>query len=78
MFAVGVGQHANMERLKELSASRVPVRLDGLSFMEFFSWLSASLSAASASNAFATSDAGVAQAESTEQIPLPPAGWATV
>lgn len=78
VFPIGVGQHANMERLKELSTSRVPVRLDELSFIEFFSWLSASLSAASASNAFATSDAGVAQAESTEQIPLPPAGWATV
>jgi uncharacterized protein YegL len=77
VFAVGVGASANMERLKELSASRVPVKLDGLSFMEFFSWLSASLSAASASNAFGTSDANVAQAESTEQIPLPPAGWAT-
>jgi len=77
VFPIGVGPYANMERLKELSTSRVPVKLDGLSFIEFFSWLSASLSAASASNAFGASDAGVAQAESTEQIPLPPAGWAT-
>jgi len=77
VFAVGVGPHANLKQLEQLSASRVPVKLDGLSFGEFFSWLSASLSAASASNAFASSDAGVAKAETTEQIPLPPAGWAT-
>jgi uncharacterized protein YegL len=74
VFGIGVGPAANLERLKELSAQRVPVRLDGLSFREFFSWLSASLSAASASNAFGSSDAGAAQAQ--EQIPLPPAGWA--
>jgi uncharacterized protein YegL len=72
VFAIGVGPGANLER----PAQRVPVRLDGLSFREFFSWLSASLSAASASNAFGSSDAGAAQAESAEQIPLPPAGWA--
>lgn len=76
VFGIGVGPGANLERLKELSAQRVPVRLDGLSFREFFSWLSASLSAASASNAFGSSDAGAARAESAEQIPLPPAGWA--
>lgn len=74
VFAVGVGPSADLERLKELSAQRVPVRLDGLSFREFFSWLSASLGAASASNAFGSGDAG--PAESAEQIPLPPAGWA--
>jgi uncharacterized protein YegL len=50
--------------------------LDGLSFGEFFSWLSASLSAASASGAFGASDASVERAEGAEQIPLPPAGWA--
>lgn len=78
VFAIGVGSGANLIRLKELSTRRDPVKLDGLSFREFFAWLSASLSAASASNAFGSSDAGVAQAETGEQIPLPPAtGWAT-
>lgn len=77
VFAIGVGPGANLVRLKELCTARVPVKLDGLSFREFFSWLSASLSAASASNAFGSSDNSVAQAESTEQIHLPPAGWAT-
>lgn len=76
VFGIGVGAAANMTQLKELSAQRVPLKLTGLSFREFFSWLSTSLSAASASNAFGSSDTGVAQAESTEQIPLPPAGWA--
>jgi uncharacterized protein YegL len=76
VFAIGIGAGANLARLKELSAQRAPAKLDGLSFREFFSWLSASLGAASASNAFGSSDEGVARAESTEQIPLPPAGWA--
>jgi uncharacterized protein YegL len=74
VFGIGVGTGANLELLAELSQQRVPVRLDGLSFREFFSWLSASLSAASASNAFGSGDAGLAQVQ--EQIPLPPAGWA--
>jgi uncharacterized protein YegL len=53
--------------------------LDVVHFREFFMWLSASLSAASASNAFGSSDASVAQAEAAEQIPLPsPADWARV
>ena len=76
VFGIGVGAGANLNRLADLSAQRVPVLLDGLSFGEFFSWLSASLSAASASGAFGASDAGVEQAEAAEQIPLPPAGWA--
>ena len=76
VFSIGVGAGANLTRLADLSAQRVPVMLDGLSFGEFFSWLSASLSAASASGAFGASDAGVERAEAAEQIPLPPAGWA--
>lgn len=77
VFGIGVGQAANLDQLRILSAQRAPVRLEGLSFREFFSWLSASLSAASASNAFGSSDASLEQAEAGEQIPLPPAGWAT-
>jgi uncharacterized protein YegL len=78
VFAIGIGSGANMTTLKELSAQREPLRLQGLSFKEFFTWLSKSLSAASASNAFGGSDASVAQAETTQQIPLPsPRGWAT-
>jgi len=78
VFCIGVGPDARLEVLRSLSAQRVPVTLDGLSFSEFFGWLSASLSAASASNAFGSSDSGVATAESAEQIPLPPAGcWAS-
>jgi uncharacterized protein YegL len=76
VFGIGVGAAANLTRLKDLSVQRVPLMLDGLSFGEFFGWLSASLGAASASNAFGSSDSGVAQAESAEQIPLPAASWA--
>jgi uncharacterized protein YegL len=76
VFGIGVGAGANLARLADLSEQRIPVMLDGLSFGEFFSWLSASLSAASASAAFGASDASVEQAEAPEQIPLPPAGWA--
>jgi uncharacterized protein YegL len=76
VFPVGVGPHANLQTLRTLSDQRVPVLLRGLNFGEFFSWLSSSLAAASASNAFGGTDAGVAQAEAVEQIPLPPAGWA--
>src|SRR5215470_586872 len=76
VFGIGVGAGANLSRLADLSEQRVPVMLDGLSFSEFFSWLSASLGAASASGAFGASDAGVERAEAAEQIPLPPAGWA--
>jgi len=76
VFAIGVGRRADLDLLRGLSDDRVPAMLDELSFTEFFGWLSASLSAASASNAFASSDAGLAQADAAQQIPLPPAGWA--
>lgn len=77
VFGIGIGPHANLDTLRALSAQRVPVTLDGLSFAEFFSWLSASLSAASASNAYASTDSGISDAGADQQIPLPPAGWAT-
>jgi uncharacterized protein YegL len=76
VFGVGVGPGANVTRLEELSAQRVPVMLEGLSFGEFFGWLSASLASASASAAFGGSDLALERAETTEQIALPPAGWA--
>jgi uncharacterized protein YegL len=77
VFGIGVGPAANLTRLKDLSTKRVPLMLDGLSFREFFSWLSASLGAASASNAYGSSDSGLAQAEAGEQIALPSAAsWA--
>jgi uncharacterized protein YegL len=79
VFGIGVGDAANLDKLGQLSAKRTPVALKGLSFREFFGWLSASLSTASSSLAFGTSDSQVAAAESAQQIPLPaPTGWATV
>jgi uncharacterized protein YegL len=77
VFGIGIGEQLDMRHLEELSAQRKPLRLAGLSFREFFSWLSASLGSASASTAFGSSDSAVATAEQAEQIPLPPAGWAT-
>lgn len=79
VFGVGVGDAANLQKLQELSAHRQAVALKGLSFREFFGWLSASLGTASASMAFASNDASVAAIETTQQIPLPaPTGWMTV
>lgn len=77
VFAIGVGPHANLVKLKELSARRDPVTLDGLKFKEFFHWLSASLSAASQSGAHGSDDSAIAGKDATEQIALPtPTGWA--
>jgi uncharacterized protein YegL len=77
VFAIGVGSEADLTKLTELSSERVPVMLDGLSFAEFFRWLSASLSAASWSSAHATDDNALAASGADEMIPLPPpTGWA--
>jgi uncharacterized protein YegL len=64
-FAVGVGE-ANMQKLAEISV-RQPVPMKGISFREFFLWLSSSMKTVSHSSP---------QAES---IALPaPAGWASL
>src|SRR4051794_35334737 len=77
VFSIGVGSGVNMSKLNELSNIRQALMLNGYSFREMFSWLSASMSVVSNSSTFGSSDSGVAQAESMEQHPLPPPGWAT-
>jgi uncharacterized protein YegL len=76
-FAVGVGDHADMDKLSELSTGREPVKLQGLCFKELFVWLSASMHTVSNSGSFSSSDVGVSQAEAAQPIDLPsPRGWA--
>lgn len=62
-FAVGV-ESADMERLAAI-ASRAPVKLKGLDFVEMFVWLSASMQR-------------VSQSRVGDQVALPPPGWGTV
>ena len=62
-FAVGV-ENADMERLAKI-ATRAPVKLKGLNFVEMFVWLSASMQKISQSNV-------------DDQVALPPPGWGTV
>lgn len=79
-FAVGIGGHANLRTLAELSSVRDPLRLDGLKFREYFQWLSASLTIVSNSHEYGPSDDDIVDAEivGEEQNPLPsPRGWAT-
>lgn len=62
-FAVGIG-NADMAKLAEISV-RTPVRMKGLSFREFFLWLSSSMKTVSHSS------------PSAETLALPaPTGWA--
>lgn len=50
VFAIGIGNEANMmENLSDFSPKRPPLKLQGLKFREFFSWLSASVSRTSQS-----------------------------
>lgn len=48
MMGIGVGEDANMELLKRMTAGKA-MKLDGLKFGAFFSWLSSSLSTVASS-----------------------------
>lgn len=49
VFAIGVGQNADMDALACFSPNRPPLRLRGLNFSFFFQWLSSSVSRVSQS-----------------------------
>ncbi len=73
-FPIGIGEDAGMDQLAKLSSQRTPLKLTGLSFKEFFLWLSASMSVVSGTAAHSPSDDG---ADKDAQHPLPPpTGWA--
>lgn len=49
VFPIGIGSGANMNVLAQFSPGRSPLRLQGLKFSDFFSWLSKSVSRVSQS-----------------------------
>ena len=49
VFAIGIGPAADMNTLARISPVRSPLRLQGLDFAEFFTWLSKSVSMVSRS-----------------------------
>lgn len=49
VFPIGIGSEADMGTLQRFSPGRSPLRLQGLKFSEFFSWLSKSVSRVSQS-----------------------------
>jgi len=49
IFPIAIGKNTNMDVLKRFSPNRQPLRLQGLKFSSFFSWLSKSVSRTSAS-----------------------------
>lgn len=49
IFPIGIGADADMNVLKQFSPKRPPLKLQGLKFKEFFSWLSKSVSTTSQS-----------------------------
>lgn len=65
VFPIGVGS-ANFDRLGELTRHRPPLRLQGLSFREYFLWLSKSM-------------AKVSSSRTDSAVPLEPtSGWGEV
>lgn len=50
VFPIGIGSNADMSTLQRFSPNRPPLRLKGLNFKEFFTWLSQSVSIVSASS----------------------------
>ncbi len=66
VFPIGIGNDANMDVLKDFSPKRPPLKLKGLNFSEFFTWLSQSISQTSISTP-------------GESVPLGSVeGWATL
>lgn len=66
VFPIGIGTSADMGQLAKFSPNRPPLKLKGLAFNEFFSWLSKSIVRTS------TSSVG-------ESVSLPPVNpWATL
>ena len=49
VFPIGIGTEADMNVLAKFSPKRLPLRLQGLKFREFFQWLSMSVSKTSQS-----------------------------
>lgn len=49
LFPIGIGEAADMETLSRFSPARTPLRLKEMRFMEFFQWLSQSVSRTSMS-----------------------------
>lgn len=49
VFPIGIGDEADMEALGKFSPKRVPLKLKGVNFKEFFQWLSQSVSRTSQS-----------------------------
>jgi len=50
IFPIGIGAGADMDVLKRFSPTKPPLRLQGLSFKEFFEWLSKSVARVSQSS----------------------------
>ena len=49
VFPIGIGEEADMNVLAKFSPKRLPLKLQGLKFREFFAWLSKSVSKTSQS-----------------------------
>lgn len=72
VFPIGIGEGANMTELARFSPGRDPIRLQGLAFAEFFTWLSKSVVKTSASSP----GEKISLPDNTKWAPnLPRAGW---